>query len=121
MSAMVSAAITLGGQLENKMLPSLDNNAAAGAPIKQSSRIRAILAMNGSFWERVVQLLASRWVERVSLEANAADALRRNRPPLRESDVKGELASLQMVLKLRRVSGNKLNLKADILREPQMV
>ena len=118
---MVSAAITLGGQLENKMLPSLDNCAAAGAPIKPSSRIRAILAMNGSFWERVAQLLASCRVERVSLEGNPADAPSRNRPPFRESDLRGELASLQMALKLRRVSGNKLNLKAEILRGPQMV
>ena len=101
------------------MLLFLGDDAAAGVPIKATSRIRAILARIESFWERVKQLSGSRWVERVSSGANPADAPSRNRPACREPGAKEELASLQMALMLRRVSGGELNLNAKFLWEQQ--
>ena len=68
-------------------------DAVAGAPIKNSSRIRAILAMIESFRGRVAQLSASCWVERGS-------------PLFRGPTAKMGLASMQMALQLRRGSGN---------------
>ena len=65
--AMVSAVMALGGQLKGKrMILFLDNNAASGAMIKASSRVKIILAITECFWQHVAELGASCWVERVA-------------------------------------------------------
>ena len=99
--AMVSAVMALGEQLRGKrMILFLDNNAAAGAMIKASSRVKIILAITECFWQQVAQLGASCWVERVASEANPADAPSRGKSSFRLPDVEGHLESLWGVLQL---------------------
>ena len=75
MFAMVAALIKVGEQLGGKRnVLCSDNNAAARASIKASSRAPAVLVLIESFWGCVAQLSAAYWVERVSSEANPADA-----------------------------------------------
>ena len=108
MFAMVSAIVTLGDQLRGKrILLFLDNNAAAGALIKGSSRILVVLAMIESFWGCLAQLAATCWVERVASEANPADAPSRGQALFRKPQVEGDLTSLTNVLQLRQVSIDK--------------
>ena len=79
MFAMVAAIATLGGQLRGKRaVLFLDNNAAAGALIRATSRIQIILATTGSFWGCTAQMSAACWVESVASETNPADAPSRN-------------------------------------------
>ena len=99
--AMVSSVISLGEQLRGKKIILFSaNNAASGAMIKASSRVQIILAITERFWQRVAHLAASCWVERVSSEANPADAPSRDKPPFRTPDVEGPVESLQTALRL---------------------
>ena len=99
--AMVSAVMALGEQLKGKrMILFLDNNAASGAMIKASSRVKIILAITECFWQHVAQLGASCWIERVTSEANPADAPSRDKPSFRKPDVEGHLESFRRVLRL---------------------
>ena len=101
---MVSAVIALGEQMGGeRMISTLDNNAASGAVIQASPRARAILAITESLWLRVAQLAASCWVERVASDANPADAPSRDGPPSGTLYVEDQLESLQTALQLRRV------------------
>ena len=116
MFAMVSAIITLGEQLRGKrILLFLDNNAAAGALIKGSSRILVALAMIESFWGYLAQVAATCWVERVASQANPADAPSRGEALFRKPQVEGELASLTRVLQLCQVSIDKNDFMKKLL------
>ena len=108
---MVSSVIALGEQLRGKrIILFLDNNAASGAMMKASSRVKIILAITECFWQHVAQLGASCWVERVASEANPAYAPSRDKPPFRTADVEGRLESLQKVLQLCCVAFTKKEL-----------
>ena len=116
--AMASAVIAFGAQMGRKrMILFLDNDAAPGAMNRASCRARVILALTESFWRRVAQLAASRWVEWVASGANPADAQSRDRPPFRTPNVEGKLESLQAALQLFRASGTKKALTKKILRK----
>ena len=91
MSATVADVVALGEQLrEEGITLSLDNNAAAVAFIKVSSRAPVVIAIIGSFRGRAAEASASCWVEGVSSEANPADALGRIRPLPEKPGVKGK-------------------------------
>ena len=116
MCPMVAAVAALGEQLGGtRMLLPLNDNAAASARIKASSRIRIILASIESFRECVAQQSATCPVAMVASEANPADNPSWDKPLLRAPNVEGELASLQMALRLRRVVRRETALAPEIL------
>ena len=116
MLAMVAAAVALGDRLRGeRMILFVDNNAAAGAPTKESTRIQVIVASIESLWGCVKQLSASCPKERVSPKANPADHPSRNKPLLKDQDVGGHLVSLRMVLMLCRVLWGKTKLPDRVI------
>ena len=85
--------------------------------IKASKRVQIILAITERLWQRVEQLAASCWVERVASEANPADAPCRDIPPFRTPDVGGHLESLQMALQLCCVAMTRKELARKVGRK----
>ena len=73
--ATAAAIRALGDRLRGKKLVSFsDNDAGDGALAMASARVPFCLAMVGCFWALTARLSISRWVEKVPLGANAADA-----------------------------------------------
>ena len=104
MSAMVAAALALGGQLQGeRAILLIDSDAAAGSLVEASPKIPLALATEGSFWGDVLRISASSLVERAPPVANPADAPRKIREPYLSPQARRSLASFQEMLQLCQI------------------